>query len=67
MAILAGYMGRKDRSKSLEDFVDEAVLATGEAIIEEPEDDIVRGIDAYMDTYRALLPAQVAAADVLAR
>ena len=66
MAILAGYMGRKDKEKSLEDFVDEAVLATGEAIIEEPEDDIVRGIDAYMTSYRALLPSQIAAADVLA-
>ena len=67
MAVLAGYMGRKDRSKSLEDFVDEAVLATGEAIIEEPEEDIARGIDEYMKQYRALLPAQIAAADVLAK
>ena len=67
MAILAGYMGRKDRTKSLEDFVDEAVLATGEAILEDPEDDIVRGIDAYMQLYRACMPAQTAAASVLAK
>ena len=60
MAILAAFMGRKDKKQTLAEFVDEAVLAKGGAVIEEPDEADVRGIDAYMEKYRACMPAQTA-------
>ena len=60
MAILAAYMGRKNKAQTLEEFVDEAVLSKGGAVVEGPDEKDIAGIDAYMEKYRACMPAQTA-------
>lgn len=65
MALLASYMVHKEDGESLEHFLSEKVFAgqTGSVIQPDPAD--VRGFDAYIESYRAALAAEKAAAEAL--
>ncbi len=65
MALLAAYMVRRKEGESLQDYLAGKVFAgeTGSVMQPDPED--VRGFDAYIEKYRAALPAEEAAVKAL--
>ena len=64
MALLAAYMLRKTDSQSLEAFLAE-VFSSSEVSVVSPEAEIASGFAAYLERYKACLPAERAAAEAL--
>ncbi len=64
MALLAAYAGRQERNVSLQDYLDVVFAGSvGEAL--RPDEEDVRGFDAYFKRYHAGLAIEQAAVDAL--
>ena len=64
MALLAAYMLRGANEQTLSSFLTE-VFASAETSIAAPEEEIAAGFAAYLERYKACLPAERAAAEEL--
>lgn len=58
MAILAGYMLKKDEDETLEDYLDKKIFACAESVSVEPDEEDVKGFEEFMKRYVSSLPAQ---------
>lgn len=61
MALLALYYMSKDKVGSLEEFLEKRVFADARQIITQPDKTDAAGFAAYMDSFKAALPAEAAA------
>lgn len=61
MALLAAYMERREKGKSLADYLQEKVFSQGNAVTVEPDEADVAGYAAFMEHYRAGLAIEQAA------
>lgn len=64
MAILANYM-EKAKSMTLDTYLEQEVFADAACEVEEPEQELVSGFEAFMETYQAGLAVERAAVDSL--
>ena len=62
MALLASYMCRKEEAETLEEYLMNRVFADAQSSCLNPDPAGVAGFRAYLERYKACLPAQKAAA-----
>ena len=65
MALLAAYRLNRTQGETLGDYLANKVFHTAKSVCLSPDAADSEGFDAYLRTYKALLPAQRAAADVM--
>ena len=63
IALLASYMLQKDEGETLDHFLAEKVFHGEKGVTLEPVPEDVEGFDRFIETYKALLPAERAAVD----
>ena len=63
MAVLANYCIRDDKSKNLQNYLDEKVFAGQESTTMEPDPAMVAGYDEWMADYRKALKAEACAVE----
>lgn len=64
MALLAAYMLRKEPGQTMEQYLTERVFASAKSFCVEPDPAGVAGFAAYLERYKACLPAENAAAQM---
>ncbi len=65
IALLASYLVNKGADETLEDFLNEKVFAGDTGVEMKPDPADVAGFDAYIEAYKAVLPAERAAVDTM--
>lgn len=65
MAILAAYMVNKAEGEEFQSYLTSKVFAGESGVVMQPEAEDVKGFDEYIESYKAQIPAQKAAADGL--
>jgi len=63
MAVLANFMIRSNQSESMQDYLDNHVFAGLEVSTLDPNPDMVKGYDEYIEDYKRTLAAEQAAVD----
>ncbi len=61
MAVLANFCIRDDKTMKMQQYLDEKVFAGQESTTMEPDPDMVRGYDEYIEGYKKALAAEAAA------
>ena len=56
MALLAGYMLRREEGETLEDYLDRKVFAKSESVTLEPDEKTVKGFEEFTERYKKYLP-----------
>jgi sugar (pentulose or hexulose) kinase len=65
MALLASYLVNCEENETLEDYLDTKIFAGAKGVCAEPQEADMAGFAAFLDRYKAALPAERAAVDTL--
>ena len=65
MALLASYLVNRAEGETLEDYLDAKIFAGSEGVCIAPEETDMAGFEAFLNRYKAALPAERAAVDTL--
>ena len=65
MALLASYLVNREENETLEDYLDAKIFAGAKGICAQPDAADMEGFAAFLDRYKAALPAERAAVDTM--
>lgn len=65
MAVLAAYMKNKTTEEGLDKYLADKVFVGQESLVVDPDEEDVKGFDAYIERYKAAVKAQKAAIEAL--